>query len=297
MADLMKMRGSKVRESIQRELSKIIKKGAKGVVMVNPDGFIFLYAGEIRPLDEALAAYMMVLFPRARKEMKRILKSSLGALLQRDAEILDLLGHISLTFADQKYIGVYAEDYAILASVSENADPQELRTALARAIIEIIGELRILRELTMPKRLKMMEMEEYPEVITPTAALPTPTAEVSVEEREKVRSPSDVYKNIKRIILDIRRDLRKKGSWDVVLLGLEKMMVQLTILVNNFPQYGEHPAIKSIMNWISTTSDRIRRGIAIKGQKTVTETQREKLEKSLIQILNYLRKLLHLGER
>ena len=46
---LADIKGERIRKRIYKELDKVIRKGARGVIMVNPDGFIFLSAGDVSP--------------------------------------------------------------------------------------------------------------------------------------------------------------------------------------------------------------------------------------------------------
>ncbi len=283
------MLGLELKSTIEGALNQVLESGASNAIMVNPEGFILMSAGEFDNIDETAAVSFVAMVPLSLKALNEFSKKMIKNVLKKSINFNEIIIH-QLQFAvnNRKYVGIYVEGYAIIANVTKNSTADKTRVALVKAVASIIGLLRRLREsLALPT---VVEEGEEAVLIKPEGL-----DKIKPELRKNLVDRRQAYEKIEKIVNELRKEL-EGGNWKSTLDGFTYLRKVFVALIDLHPELRDDNVLRAILRWIVKTEARLSNIVRSGIEGTMDASRISVLDRGLRQLLQHTSRILLRGK-
>jgi len=284
----MSLLGLELKNTIEDALNQVLNSGASSAIMVNPEGFILMSAGNSDDVDETAAVSFVAMVPYSLKSLNNFSKKMLRGILRKNISFKEIIIHqLQFEVSDRKYVGIYVEGYAIIANITKSNMADKTRVALVKAVASIIGLLRKLREsLAIP----IAKAEEETVIVEGEIE-----KKIETEMKEDLANLERAYKIIEEKVNDIRKELGS-GNWREILHGFSELRKIFVTIFDLHPDLRENNVLKAILRWIVKTEAKLN-NLARSGVEGPIDASRISiLERGLRQLLQHTNKILLRGK-
>jgi len=284
----MSLLGLELKNTIEDALNQVLNSGASSAIMVNPEGFILMSAGNSDDVDETAAVSFVAMVPYSLKSLNNFSKKMIRGILRKNISFKEIIIHqLQFEVSDRKYVGIYVEGYAIIANITKSNMADKTRVALVKAVASIIGLLRKLREsLAIP----VAKAEEETVIVEGEIE-----KKIETEMKEDLVNLERAYKAIEEKVNDIRKELGS-GNWREILHGFSELRKIFVTIFDLHPDLRENNVLKAILRWIVKTEAKLN-NLARSGVEGPIDASRISiLERGLRQLLQHTNKIILRGK-
>ncbi len=285
----MSLLGLELKNTIEGALNQVLDSGASSAIMVNPEGFILMSAGNFDYVDETAAVSFVAMVPYSLKSLNSFSRRMIRGILKRNINFKEIIIHqLQFEVDDRRYVGIYVEGYAIIANITKSEAADKTRVALVKAVASIIGLLRKLREsLAIPVTRPEEETEVVEEEID---------RKIELEKKESLVDLEQAYQIIEEKVNDIRRELGS-GNWRDISTGFRELRKIFVTLLDLHPDLRENNILKAILRWIVKTEAKLNNLARSGAEGPVDASRISILERGLRQLLQHTGKILLRGKQ
>lgn len=285
------MLGLELKSTIEGALNQVLDSGASSAIMVNPEGFILMSAGDSDEIDETAAVTFVAVVPLSLKALNDFSKKMIKNILKRSVNFREVIIHqLQFEVNDRKYVGIYVEGYAIIANVTGSDTADKTRVALVKAVASIIGLLRKLREsLTIPM---VSEVEEEAVIISEEGVN---NVKIERQQEEAIVDLNKAYEIIEDKVNEIRLEL-ESGNWRGILRGFTELRKLFVAITDAHPEFRDNNVLRAILRWIVKTEARLSNLIKSGVEGPMDASRVSILERGLRQLLQHTNRIFVRGK-